>query len=430
MSKLIDHVVIEVSSGDGGNGLIAWRREKYEPMGGPAGGNGGNGGSVFLEAVSNLNTLLEFRYKSQFSADNGQKGASANRHGKNASDLTLKVPVGTIIQDADTQEPIADLSRLGDRVLVAEGGRGGRGNSNFASPTNRAPYFCEPGESGIRRRLTLELKLLADVGLIGLPNAGKSTLLKALSRAKPKIAAYPFSTLEPSLGVVEKTKGQPFVAADIPGLIEGAAKGIGLGHEFLRHVERTRLLIHVIDCTSDDPLKDIETINRELILFDEKLATKKQIIALNKIDLLDPEDTKNIYEALKTKLPNQQIIAISAEANLKIDELITLTEETLAKYPAKENDQTHSISPDPKAVDHGDSSFLVSRHNKKFIVEGARLERIMQVTDFKSPESIHHFNKVLRSMGVVDELIKQNVHIGDDVQIGNAFFTFGEGVLM
>lgn len=271
MPQFLDHVLIEVRSGNGGNGVIAWRRDKYEPFGGPEGGNGGRGGHVYIEASPDLNTLITFRYKSKFIAANGQRGATGSKYGKKADDLLIKVPIGTVIKDAEGGAVIADLSKANQKVLVAEGGRGGKGNKEFASATNRSPYFCEPGQRGIDRHLELELKLLADVGLIGLPNAGKSTLLAAMSAAKPKIAAYPFSTITPNLGTVKMKNGDGYVMADIPGLMEGASSGIGLGHEFLRHIERTRLLVHVVDIASEQLEVDIKIINRELELFDSTL---------------------------------------------------------------------------------------------------------------------------------------------------------------
>jgi GTPase len=271
VSQFIDQVRIKVRSGDGGNGMVAWRREKYEPMGGPAGGDGGRGGSVIIEATPDLNTLIDFRYKQTFEALPGGKGRPKSMHGKDSDDLIIRVPVGTLVRDLKDGKIIADLIHPGDRVMVAEGGRGGRGNARLASPTRRAPYFCEPGQPGIERDLELELKLLADVGIIGLPNAGKSTLLSLLTAAKPKIADYPFSTLEPTLGVMPKPEGGGYVLADIPGLIEGASQGLGLGHKFLRHTERTRLLVHMVDAGSPDPFNDIKLINEELHQYSETL---------------------------------------------------------------------------------------------------------------------------------------------------------------
>src|SRR5579885_2064430 len=264
MAQFIDEVEIEVRSGDGGNGMVAWRREKYEPMGGPAGGTGGKGGDIYLQAVSDKSTLLDFRYKTKYLAENGQKGGSKNRHGRDGKDLIIEVPVGTVVKDLDSDKVIADLAFVRTRIMVAQGGRGGKGNALLATPTRRAPHFCEPGYPGVSRRLKLELKLLADIGIVGLPNAGKSTLLSVLTHAKPKIADYPFTTLQPQLGVVKFKDETDFVLADIPGLIEGASHGVGLGHRFLKHIERTRAIVHLVDISSSTIEKDIATIDHEL----------------------------------------------------------------------------------------------------------------------------------------------------------------------
>ena len=263
----LDKTKVRIISGKGGNGAVAWRREKYVDKGGPAGGDGGRGGSVYFIADESMTTLLDFRYKSVFKAENGENGRSKSQHGKGGKDLYIKVPLGTIVRDPENDKIIADLTEEGQKILVAKGGRGGRGNCRFATPQKRAPQFCEPGEAGIERELELELKLIADVGLLGMPNAGKSTLISVISSAKPKIADYPFTTLVPHLGVVKKQNGDGYVVADIPGLIEGASDGIGLGHEFLRHVERCRFLIHVVDLTQENPVENYEKINNEVVKY-------------------------------------------------------------------------------------------------------------------------------------------------------------------
>ncbi len=292
----VDEVDIHVTAGHGGRGCLAFRREKYVPRGGPSGGDGGHGGSVFVVASPHLNTLINFRYHPEFDAERGGHGEGSNRTGRNGRDLELQVPVGTLVYDrtgaADTPRLIADLSHAGDRVLVAKGGRGGLGNAHFATSTNRAPRKVQPGEAGEEKYLRLELKLLADVGLVGFPNAGKSTLISRISAARPKIADYPFTTLTPNLGVVGLSDDRSFVVADVPGLIEGAHRGLGLGHQFLRHLERTKVLIHLIDvsgATGRDPIEDMDTVRRELELFDAQLAGKPQLVAANKIDALDDE---------------------------------------------------------------------------------------------------------------------------------------------
>ncbi len=436
MTQFIDYAEIEIASGDGGNGAIAWRREKYEPLGGPAGGTGGHGGSIYIEATNDLSTLSEFKYRKEFIAQNGDRGGSTKKDGKGAKDLTIKVPIGTVIKDAESNEVIADLEHDHDRVLVAAGGRGGRGNAVFATPTMRAPYFCEPGESGIKRRLILELKLLADVGLIGLPNAGKSTLLAALTRAKPKIADYPFSTLEPNLGTVNSNDGPSFVIADIPGLIAGASHGVGLGHDFLRHVERTSILVHMIDATSENILSDIETIDKELKDFNDELAAKEQIIALNKTDLLPADEIEKITNTIKKTYKDRTIIALSGLTRVGTKDLLVLLNQRISTIRKSQfieegdTDETDKAArawtADNKALTRPDDGFHVSKHKNSFYIEGKRLLKYAQVVDYKSPESIHHFCDILRAMGVIEELNKQNIQIGDQIQIGDMVFSFGE----
>jgi GTPase len=313
--QFIDRAEIEVTAGKGGDGIVAFRREKYVPAGGPAGGNGGKGGSIFLVAMENLQTLLDFRYAHSFKAKNGERGGPNNRTGAAGEDLYLEVPCGTVVYDAETGEMIGDLIFSGQTLCVAEGGKGGLGNKYFLSNSNRAPEYALPGLPGEQKLLRLELKLLAEVGIIGLPNAGKSTLISALSAAKPKIADYPFTTLVPNLGVVRKPTGDGTVFADIPGLIEGAHEGAGLGHEFLRHIERTRLLLHLVDVTSEQPLVDYQVIQRELVAYDRKIAERPQILALNKIDAVDEADVKAIAQQIeaKTEMPVLLISAVTRQ---------------------------------------------------------------------------------------------------------------------
>jgi GTP-binding protein len=319
--QFIDQAEIEVEGGKGGDGIVAFRREKYVPAGGPAGGNGGQGGSVVVKAVENLQTLLDFRYSRLFKAENGKRGGPNNCTGASGSDRIIEVPCGTMIFDADTEELIGDLVTKDQILCVAKGGKGGLGNRHFLSNRNRAPEQALPGLEGEKRHLRLELKLLAEVGIIGLPNAGKSTLIAALSSARPKIANYPFTTLVPNLGVVRKPTGDGTVFADIPGLIEGAHSGIGLGHEFLRHIERTRLLLHLIDVTADDPIKDYQTIQGELTAYGQGLTEKPQIVALNKIDVLDPEEIDLIKQELQP-LISQPIQEISSVTRLGLETLM------------------------------------------------------------------------------------------------------------
>jgi GTP-binding protein len=321
--QFIDYAEIEVQGGKGGDGMVSFRREKYVPAGGPSGGNGGRGGSVIFEADQNLQTLLDFRYARLFKADDGKRGGSSNCTGANGKDVIVPVPCGTMVYDLDAEELIGDLVSHGQQLCVAAGGKGGLGNQHFLSNRNRAPEYALPGLEGEQRRLRLELKLLAEVGIIGLPNAGKSTLIAALSAARPKIADYPFTTLIPNLGVVRKPTGDGTVFADIPGLIEGASAGVGLGHEFLRHIERTRLLLHVVDVTSANPIADFEVINQELAAYGRGLSERPQIIALNKIDALDKEMIEEI-EAELGKLSSAPCLQISAVTRRGLEDLMQL----------------------------------------------------------------------------------------------------------
>lgn len=432
MSQFVDEVSIKVRSGDGGNGMVAWRREKYEPLGGPAGGTGGKGGNVIIEASHDLSTLLDFHYKVEFLADNGAKGGPKNMHGKDGKDLILRVPVGTVIKDQSTNKVIADLSTDGARALVAEGGRGGRGNTALASLNNRAPYYCEPGELGIERQLLLELKLLADVGLIGLPNAGKSTLLSVFTAARPKIANYPFSTLTPNLGVMRSSSGEGFVIADIPGLIEGASEGVGLGHTFLRHVERTRVLVHLADISSETLKEDLKTICSELRLYGEHMNQMQQIVFLNKSDLMLPEEYEPIIEdVVKNKaniFPNpDSIVKImhgSCASTDGIKDLQNAVFELLSKTPKPDN--LFQVMDDEGAYQHPDTGFQVSRKKGTFYVSGERIERLLGVTDLRSPESLQHLFHVMRAMGIVDALVEEGVEPGNEVVVGKTVFTYGE----
>ena len=326
--QFIDLAEIEVEAGTGGDGIVAFRREKYVPAGGPAGGNGGWGGSVILIAVDNLQTLLDFKYSRRFQAEHGKRGGPNNRTGATGSDRPIEVPCGTMVYDADTGELIGDLVENGQTLCVAQGGKGGLGNKHFLSNSNRAPEYALPGLPGEKRRLRLELKLLAEVGIIGLPNAGKSTLISAISSARPKIADYPFTTLIPNLGVVRKPTGDGTLFADIPGLIEGASAGVGLGYDFLRHIERTRLLLHLIDITAEDPIADYQTIQAELTAYGQGLAERTQIIAFNKIDAVDPDRIREQIDRL-SQLTSNPIFTISAVTQKGLDSLLPAIWESL-----------------------------------------------------------------------------------------------------
>jgi GTP-binding protein len=439
MSQFVDQVAIKIRSGDGGNGLVAWRQDKYEPMGGPAGGDGGRGGHVFIKASNNMNTLLDFNYNKEFIAQNGGKGGSKNKSGKSGIDLIIYVPVGTIVKDTETNDVIADLTNNNDQVLVAEGGRGGRGNSRLASPTHRSPYHCEPGQPGIARQLELTLKLIAEVGIIGLPNAGKSTLLSILTNARPKIADYPFSTLSPNLGVLKRPEGDAqgkdaYVLCDIPGLIEGASAGIGLGQTFLRHIERTRILIHMVDISSSNVMDEITTINKELYLYNKELADRPQILALNKADLLPADEIASTIDSIKKqwqkRLPEFEaplaIETISCATTFGINGLKNLIFEALSKLPKLE--AITNIYEDSKAYDHGGSSFDIERKKNTFTVIGDRVERLVSVTNLRSPESLHHLFSALRAIGVIDALVAKGAQEGSEIIIGKTTFEFGKGL--
>lgn len=422
--KFIDTAKIKISSGKGGNGIIAWRREKYEPRGGPAGGSGGKGGSVYLEACSELSTLLDFRFKSIFKAEDGGKGGTARKTGRSGNDLIIKVPCGTIVKNAQNEEIIADLVLNGQRVLVAEGGRGGRGNSLFATSTRQSPHFCEPGEPEIERELELELKLIAQVGIIGLPNAGKSTLISVISSARPKIADYPFTTLVPNLGVVKKPSGDGLVIADIPGLIKGASDGLGLGHEFMRHVERTKLLVHIIDSSElggNDPLDAYEIIQGELKSYDEKLYEKKQLLVLNKIDLIKDEEKDILEKKFKEKGLNP--IFISAVTKKNTDQLLNVIFRELESIPNEEIEiQTYY---DPFATDHKFDEYNVYKEGKVFYIEGKKISALMQVANLRDFQSVGHLMKILKAMGVFNTLQEMGAKDGDPVVMGGISFEYG-----
>lgn len=417
----LDKAKIKILSGKGGNGIVAWRREKYVDKGGPAGGNGGKGGDVYLIAAEDISTLMDFKFQSVFKAENGENGYIKTQHGRCGKDLYVKVPVGTIVKDSATGKIIADLNFDGQKILAAQGGRGGRGNACFATAQKRAPQFCEPGESGIERTLELELKLIADVGLLGLPNAGKSTFISMVSSAKPKIADYPFTTLVPNLGVVKKDSGDGFVIADIPGLIEGASKGTGLGHEFLRHVERCRFLIHIVDLTLEDPIKNYKIINEELRKHSETLSKVYQVVALNKIDAVD-EDTKQKYFE-KFKELAADVFMISAATGENIKEFMHFVSKKVDEIPKPVI--VVDVEEDDGAKDNDDSSYSVYKVDKHtFVVEGGKIFRLANVTDGRNTEQLYRFQNILKSMGVFDALKAAGVQEGDIVKIGHLEFDY------
>lgn len=408
-----DQTKIYVKSGDGGDGIVSFRRESFVPFGGPNGGHGGPGGSVYLVVDANLNTLIPFKRRVHFKAGRGGRGGSKNQQGATAEDLLIPVPPGTMVYDADTGEFLADLVENDERVLVAQGGRGGRGNSAFASSTNQAPRMAEHGEPGQERWLKLELKLIADVGVIGKPNAGKSTLLSVVSAARPKIADYPFTTLQPNLGVVTVDDEHTFVLADVPGLIEGASEGTGLGHQFLRHVERTRLLIHLLDGAAADPLADFETINRELVQFSERLAGKPQIAVLNKMDLPDAQAWwPLVQEGMKER--GIEAHAISAATTLGVRDLMHRIRVRLQELPPEPLVEAPAVF---RPADSEDA-FTIEREADGWRVRGVRVERIAAMTPFVLSEAVARFQRQLRALGIVDALNEAGVQPGDTVRIG------------
>ena len=417
----IDKVKIKVISGAGGNGMVAWRREKYVDKGGPAGGDGGRGGDVYLIADEAISTLLDFKYKSVFKATSGENGKIKNQMGRCGEDLYIHVPLGTLVKDLKTGKIIADFTQIGQSAMVAKGGRGGRGNARFSTSTMRAPQFCEPGEPSIERELELELKLIADVGLLGFPNAGKSTLISMVSAAKPKIADYPFTTLVPNLGVVKKPDGDGFVIADIPGLIEGASEGIGLGFEFLRHVERTRFLIHLVDLTQDNPVENFHKINEELKKYGGRLADIYQITVLNKIDAV-PQELVEEYKKEFEQLCDD-VFVISAATGQNIDELMYFVYKKVDEIPHPEFEI--EVDEDLEAMNNDDSDYEVYKADKNtFVVEGGKVSRLASVTDIRNTRQVIRLQNILTNMGVFEELKAKGAQDGDTVVVSHIEFTY------
>ncbi len=418
----LDKAKIYLKGGDGGSGVVSFRREKYVAEGGPNGGDGGRGGNVIVKGDKGLKTLIDFKYKKHYKADRGQHGQGSNKHGKSAKDFILMVPFGTIIKDADTEEILADIVSEEQEVVIAKGGRGGRGNARFVSSQNRVPKIAEKGEPGEERWISLELKLLADVGLIGYPNVGKSTLISAVSAARPKIANYHFTTLKPNLGVV-KIGYNSFVIADIPGLIEGAHEGTGLGHQFLRHIERTRILVHIVDIAmleGRDPADDILKLNKELELYNPNLIKKKQVIAANKIDIPGSEDNLN---KLSEKLGNDyEIFPISAVTGSGTNELMQKLSKILNEI------ETQDINPVNEGViiEGPQERFVIEKEDRIFVVKGKEVEKHFAMTDFSNEEALTRFQRILNKMGVEDALRKKGVKYGDTVRIVDMEFDFTE----
>ncbi len=425
----VDQVKVYVKGGDGGNGMMAFRREKYVPNGGPAGGDGGHGGNVVFKVQEGLRTLMDFRYQHHFKAPRGEHGGSKNQHGRNAEDMIIEVPPGTVVYDLETDQKLADLTYNGQQATIAKGGRGGRGNSRFATAANPAPHHAENGEPGEEREIRIELKLLADVGLVGFPSVGKSTLLSVISAAKPKIADYHFTTLSPNLGVVSLNEDS-FVVADLPGLIEGAHLGQGLGHQFLRHIERTRVIIHVIDMASTegrDPYDDYEKINEELRQYGYRLTERPQVVAANKMDMPGAEEHLKAFRAKVD--PEVTIFPVSALSRDGLQPLLRTVGTLLKTTPEfpigaePEEDQKGTVLIKAERI----LPFRISREDDgAYVISGDEIEKLFKMTDFNRDESIQRFARKLRGMGIDDALRERGAEDGDPVRILDFEFEFVE----
>ena len=422
----IDEVIIELYAGDGGNGCMAFRREKYIPMGGPFGGNGGKGSDIIFEVDEGLNTLIDLRYKKIIKGLKGENGQGSAKQGANAKDIVIKVPMGTVVSDVDTNLIIADLTKKGDKAVIAYGGRGGRGNMAFATRSNPAPSYAENGEPGEIRKVKVELKLLADVGLVGMPSVGKSTLISKISASKPKIAAYHFTTLTPNLGVVKASNNKSFTVADLPGLIEGASLGEGLGDKFLKHIERTRVVAHIVDMSAmegRDPYDDYVTINKELENFDKKLIEKPQIVIASKMDM--PDSEKNLEE-FKKKVKDKKIFPISSITGSGLKEvLIELSNmlDNIEKKPLYEEEkfESHILYKYTK-----EEPFTIENENGIWVIKGEKIEKLYRMTRFTSDEAALRFSNKLKHMGVDDKLRELGAKDGDTIKILDIEFEYKE----
>ena len=426
---MIDYARISLKAGDGGNGAVAWRREKYEPTGGPAGGDGGNGGSIIIKATRNLSTLEEFRFKKNFKAENGEQGGKSKKFGKKGEDLIIKVPVGTLIREEESNTIIKDMKNDGEEFLIAKGGRGGRGNVHFKNSVRQAPRFAESGKKGQEIDLIFELKVLADVGLVGLPNVGKSTLLSIITKAKPKIANYHFTTIDPNLGVVKVDHERSFIVADIAGLIEGASEGTGLGHDFLRHIERCRVLIHIVDISGlegRNSIEDFRLINKELELYNDKLKQKPMVVALNKSEL---DYNNNAEDFIKEFSDEYKIFKISAATTSGIKELIDYVTEELERSTREEFALYEDIDEDfleeffNKEIDF---DLNIIRENDIYRVYGKRIDNLLKKVDIDDYDSMMYFDSTLREMEVFDKLKDMGIDDGDSVAVGDIVFEYYE----
>lgn len=427
---MIDYAKIELQAGKGGDGAVAFRREKYEPTGGPAGGDGGDGASIYIKATNSLSTLEEYRYKTKYKATNGEDGMGKKRFGKKGEDLYLYVPVGTIVRESTSGKIIKDLKKNGEEFLIAKGGKGGKGNVHYKSSTRQAPRFAQKGKEGQKITISLELKILADVGLVGLPNVGKSTLISVISKAKPKIANYHFTTLDPNLGVVKIDKERSFIVADIPGLIEGANEGLGLGHDFLKHVQRCKILVHLVDISGfegRDPIEDFDLINKELKLFDENLYNKYQIVALNKSDLDFKENYKKFEEKYSDKY---KIFRISAATTNGIKDLIDEVSTVLYNFEDEQYDLDEKVD-ETYLEEFYDKSIASDELNFEiedgiYVCNGYRIDKLLEKVNLDDYDSRMYFEKNLREMGVFEKFVEMGIQEGDSVAIGDIVFDYYE----
>jgi len=422
----VDRVKIEIRAGKGGNGAVSFRREKFIPKGGPDGGDGGKGGDIIIEADEKVGTLIELYNHPHQRAQNGESGRGGNKKGKDGEDIIIKVPLGTVIEDVDRSMVLSDLVTNEQRIVVARGGQGGLGNSRFKSSIRRRPRFAQKGEPGEERRLYLSLKMIADVGLVGYPNVGKSTLLSRISSAKPKIADYPFTTLNPHLGVVKVDEIKSFVAADIPGLIEGAHQGTGLGDKFLKHIERTKVILHLIDGSDikkENPLHHFKAINKELNNFSEELAKKPQIIAINKCDLSSTKENLDLLKKVFVK-EGYQVFPISALMAEGLNALIYHLSSFLEKLKLKEKKEISEVLPKKEVVYKFAPRFIIKKKDNVYEISGEEIERIVAMTDFDNEEAIDNFQKIIKKIGLEKSLIKRGIKEGDQVKIKEMIFTF------